>query len=279
MAATARDDQLAALEGWFAQWSSALVAYSGGVDSALTMTAAHRALGERALAVIAHSPAFPEREKREAMELAGRLNLHIRQIETRELADPNYQQNNRSRCYFCKSEMYGHMRQMAAAEGWAVLVDGTNEDDLGDDRPGQYAGRQQRVRSPLVELGFSKTDVRELARHLDLPVWDKPAMACLSSRVPRGTPVTPELLRRIEAAEEVLVELGFRQYRVRHHEPIARIELGEDEIERAVAVRDQIVAGVQAAGYSFVCLDLAGYQTGSANQPAQAVSIKSTDSW
>jgi len=267
------DHRLTELESWFRQWDSALIAYSGGVDSALAMTVAHRALGQRALACIAVSPSFPEREKREAMELAEQLGLAIREIDTDELSDPRYRQNNRSRCYFCKSEMYGQMRTLAQREGWQVLIDGTNEDDLGDDRPGQHAGREQQVRSPLVEMGLSKDEVRSLAKQLDLPVWDKPAMACLASRVPRGTAVTPELLKQIEQAEEVLVSLGFRQYRVRHHDAIARIEVGEDELQLALDQRETIIEGVQAAGYEHVCLDLAGYRTGSTNQ-AVSLSVK-----
>jgi uncharacterized protein len=269
------DNRLAELEAWFGQWESALVAYSGGVDSALAMTVAHRALGERALACIAVSPSFPEREKRDALALADQLGLAIREIGTDELNDPRYRENNRSRCYFCKSEMYGQMRSLAQREGWQVLIDGTNEDDLGDDRPGQYAGREQKVRSPLVELGLTKDEVRALAKHLDLPVWDKPAMACLASRVPRGTPVTPELLKQIEQAEDVLVGLGFVQYRVRHHGPIARIEVGEEELDKAIAQRGAIIHGIQAAGYEHVCLDLGGYQTGSMNNAIQ-VSVKGT---
>jgi uncharacterized protein len=269
------DQRLSELEAWFTQWRSALVAYSGGVDSALAMTVAHRALGENALACIAVSPSFPQREKQEAMDLAQQLGLAIREIDTDELSDPRYRQNNRSRCYFCKSEMYGQMRKLAQAEGWQVLIDGTNEDDLGDDRPGQYAGAEQQVRSPLVELGLSKEEVRALAKHLELPVWDKPAMACLASRVPRGTAVTPQLLKQIEQAEEVLVQLGFRQYRVRHHDSIARIEVGEDELQHALDQREAIIEGVKAAGYDHVCLDLAGYRTGSMNE-AVSLSVKST---
>jgi len=268
-------ERLEQLEAWFRQWPSALVAYSGGVDSALTMTIAHRALGDHALACIAVSPSFPEREKRDALALADQLGLAVRQLETNELDDPNYRENNHSRCYFCKNEMYGRMRELAAAEAWQVLVDGTNEDDLGDDRPGHYAGREHRVRSPLVELNVSKDEVRALAKALDLPVWDKPAMACLSSRVPRGTPVTPELLKQIEQAEDVLVELGFTQYRVRHHGPIARIELGEDELIKALEHRERIIEDIQAAGYTHVCLDLAGYRTGSMNE-AVKLSVKRT---
>jgi len=264
--------QLAALRLCLRQLGSVLVAYSGGVDSALVMAVAHAELGERMLACIGMSPSYPQRELRDAVALAERLGVPYRVVATNEYLDPNYAANPTDRCYFCKSELHDQLRLLAAAEGWNAVVDGTNASDLGDYRPGMQAAREREVRSPLLEVGITKSDVRAIAQQLGLPVWDKPAMACLSSRVPHGTPITPALLRQIEAAEDVLVAHGFRQFRVRHHGEIARIELPVEDLARAVAVQAGLVAGVQAAGYRFVALDLAGFRSGSlAGEGAKAV--------
>lgn len=244
---------------------SVLVAYSGGVDSALVMAVAHQELGERALACIGVSPSYPTREMRAAIQLAEQLNVPYRLIDTEETLDPRYAANLADRCYFCKTELHDQLQALAQAEGWAAVVDGNNASDLGDYRPGMTAAREHGVRSPLLEAGLTKADVRELAQALGLPVWDKPAMACLSSRVPHGTPITPELLRQIESAEDTLVALGFRQFRVRHHGEVARLELPAEDLPSALAQRDAIVAGVEAAGYRFVALDLAGFRSGSLN--------------
>jgi uncharacterized protein len=244
---------------------SVLVAYSGGVDSALVMAVAHQELGERALACIGVSPSYPTREMRAAIELAEQLGVPFRLIDTEEHLDPNYAANLADRCYFCKTELHDQLQALAQAEGWAAVADGANASDLGDYRPGMAAAREHGVRSPLLEAGISKAEVRTLAQALGLPVWDKPAMACLSSRVPHGTPITPELLRQIEGAEDTLVALGFRQFRVRHHGDVARIELPAENLSSALAQREAIVAGVQAAGYRFVALDLAGFRSGSLN--------------
>lgn len=244
---------------------SVLVAYSGGVDSALVMAVAHQELGERALACIGVSPSYPTREMRAAIELAEQVGAPYRLLDTEEYLDPHYAANLADRCYFCKTELHDQLQALAHAEGWAAVVDGNNASDLGDYRPGMAAAREHGVRSPLLEAGMTKADVRELAQALGLPVWDKPAMACLSSRVPHGTPITPELLRQIESAEDTLVDLGFRQFRVRHHGDIARIELPAEDLSTALAQREAIVAGLQAAGYRFVALDLAGFRSGSLN--------------
>jgi uncharacterized protein len=244
---------------------SVLVAYSGGVDSALVMAVAHQELGERALACIGVSPSYPTREMRDAIQLAETLGVPYRLIDTEETLDPNYAANAADRCYFCKTELHGQLQAIAQTEGWAAVVDGNNASDLGDYRPGMTAAREHGVRSPLLEAGITKAEVRALAQALGLPVWDKPAMACLSSRVPHGTPITPELLRQIEGAEDTLAAQGFRQFRVRHHGDIARIELPAEDLPNAVAQREAIVAGVQAAGYRFVTLDLAGFRSGSLN--------------
>ncbi|MEZ4866062.1 MAG: ATP-dependent sacrificial sulfur transferase LarE [Caldilineaceae bacterium] len=244
---------------------SVLVAYSGGVDSALVMAVAHQELGDQALACIGISPSYPAREMRDAVKLAEELGIPYRLVNTEEYLDPNYAANLNNRCYFCKSELHNQLKAILVQEAWGVVLDGNNASDVGDFRPGMQAARERGVRSPLLEAGITKAEVREIAHHLGLPVWDKPAMACLSSRVPHGTPITPELLRQIEAAEDVLVELGFAQFRVRHHNEIARIELPPEDFPRAIEQHTAIHAGIKAAGYRFVALDLAGFRSGSLN--------------
>lgn len=239
---------------------SVLVAYSGGVDSALVMLVAHQELGARALACIGVSPSYPQRELRDALKLAGQIGVPHRLVDTREHTLPGYTSNPSNRCYFCKTELYDRLRELASTEGWGAIFDGCHLDDVGDHAAGMAAAREHGVRSPLLEAAIRKSDIRDLARELGLPVWDKPAMACLSSRVPHGTPITPELLRRIEAAEDVLVGLGFRQFRVRHHGDLARIELPVDELPRAVDLRTQILTEIRAAGYRHVTLDLSGFR-------------------
>ena len=254
-------------------YGSVLVAYSGGVDSALVMVVAHQELGGRALACIGVSPSYPSREMREAVKLAESAGVPYRLINTEEHLDPNYAANPVNRCYFCKSELHDRLKEVADAEGWAVVADGNNASDLGDFRPGMDAARERDVRSPLVEAKITKPEVRQIAQSLSMPVWDKPAMACLSSRVPHGTPITPELLRQIEAAEDVLAELGFPQFRVRHHGEIARLELPPEDFERAIALRESIAAGILQAGYRFTALDLAGFRSGSLNGASAATVV------
>ena len=252
---------------------SVLVAYSGGVDSALVMAVAHRELGEKALACIGISPSYPVREMRDAVKLVEALGVPYRLVNTEEYLDPNYAANPNNRCYFCKSELHNQLKEILVAEGWGVVLDGNNASDVGDYRPGMQAARERGVRSPLLEANIAKAEVRALAHYLGLPIWDKPAMACLSSRVPHGTPITPELLRQIEAAEDVLVELGFRQFRVRHHNEIARLELPAEEFPKAIEEHMAIVNGVKAAGYRFVTLDLAGFRSGSLNGASTAIPL------
>ncbi|MBV7332782.1 ATP-dependent sacrificial sulfur transferase LarE [Chloroflexi bacterium TSY] len=250
---------------------SVLVAYSGGVDSALVMAVAHQELGARALACIGISPSYPTREMRQAIKTAEELGVPYRRVDTEEYLDENYAANPTNRCYFCKSELHNRLHQIALDEGWQVVLDGTNASDLGDHRPGIDAARERNVRSPLVEVGIRKPEVRKIAHDIGLPVWDKPAMACLSSRVPHGTAITPELLRQIEEAEDVLVELGFTQFRVRHHGEIARIEIPPDDFHHAIENHELIAIRIKQSGYRFVTLDLAGYRSGSMNAMNSAV--------
>ncbi|MCY4078715.1 MAG: ATP-dependent sacrificial sulfur transferase LarE [Caldilineaceae bacterium] len=258
-------------------YGSVIVAYSGGVDSAVVMAVAYQELGGRAaaasngcgaLACIGVSPSYPAREMRDAVALADEIGVPYRLVETEEYLDPNYAANPNNRCYFCKSELHNRLHEILLQEDWGIVCDGTNASDVGDDRPGMVAARERGVRSPLLEAGIIKPEVRDIAKHLGLPVWDKPAMACLSSRVPHGTPIDPQLLRQIEAAEDVLVALGLRQFRVRHHDQIARLELPPEDFPTVLAHYEQIVAGIKAAGYRFVTLDLAGFRSGGLNATA-----------
>ncbi|MCB0110643.1 MAG: ATP-dependent sacrificial sulfur transferase LarE [Caldilineaceae bacterium] len=265
MMTPAIEKKLGKLRAIMHECGSVLVAYSGGVDSALVMAVAHQELGDRALACIGVSPSYPAREMRDAVKLAEELGVPYRLVNTEEYLDPNYAANPNNRCYFCKSELHNRLKAILVHEAWGVVLDGNNASDVGDFRPGMAAARERGVRSPLLEAAISKEEVRTIAQSLGLPVWDKPAMACLSSRVPHGTPITPELLRQIEAAEDVLVALGFAQFRVRHHNEVARIELPPEDFPKAIAAHMAITNGVKAAGYRFVALDLAGFRSGSLN--------------
>jgi uncharacterized protein len=244
---------------------SVIVALSGGVDSSLVAYAAHRALGERSLAVTSGSESL----KREDLELARRLTerwgMNHLVIETPELDNPDYARNPVDRCYYCKSTLYDGLARVAHERGISAIANGANLDDMGDHRPGMRAGREFKVRSPLLECGFRKSDIRALAAAYGLPNADKPQAACLASRVPYGTPVSRELLARIERAERVLADLGFGQCRVRHHGDVARLEIAPEQIPLAIERKSELVQAIKACGYAFVALDLEGFRSGSMN--------------
>ena len=257
----------AALDRALRDLPALIVAYSGGVDSAYLAYAAHRALGSGVLCVTADSPSYPERHRALAVRIATEFGFNHQFIQTAEMARPEYRANPANRCYYCKHELYTHLTALARERGIPVIADGSNADDRGDYRPGRQAAREFGVRSPLDEVGLSKIEIRELSRLAGLPTWDEPASASLSSRIPYFSEVTDEKLRMIERAEAVLRGLGFRICRVRHHDTIARLELGRDEMTRALDpdVSDVIDRELRAIGYAHVTIDLRGYRLGSLN--------------
>lgn len=251
---------------------SVVVAFSAGVDSTFVAALAAEELGERALAVTASSPSFPERELQEAKELAESLGLQHRIIRSHELANPDYAANPVRRCYHCKTELYKELRKLADAEGYRYIVDGANLDDLGDYRPGREAAQENDVVSVLQEAGFTKAAIRVASAQMGLKTADKPAFACLASRFPYGQEITAEALQRVEEAENVLHDHGFRQVRVRVHHDIARIELPAEQIPRMVEseLRSQITRKLKDIGYRYVTVDLEGYRSGSLNEALSA---------
>jgi uncharacterized protein len=250
-----------------------IVGMSGGVDSVLLARVAREVLGEKALAVTADSPSLPRRELHEAQEMARISGIRHLVIKTDEVSDPRYAANPENRCYFCKTELFGRLDGLAEEMGFHWVAYGENQDDLGDHRPGAQAAGEHHVRAPFKEAGLGKQDIRAMAKAFGLPIWDKPAFACLGSRFPYGTQITPQKLAQVEAAEEVLWELGFRQYRVRYHNEVARIEVPRDEMMRLLDMAEEVTAQIkQRAGFTYVAMDLLGYRRGSMNEGHAGIS-------
>jgi pyridinium-3,5-biscarboxylic acid mononucleotide sulfurtransferase len=249
-------------------FDSVIVAFSGGVDSSYLAWVATQVLGPAAYCITADSPSYPDHHRQLAVRIAHDFQLHHEFVRTSEIDRPEYRANPVNRCYYCKSELYDVLSRLAANRGVAVIVDGSNADDRSDYRPGRKAAREFGVRSPLDEADLTKSDIRELSRRAGLPTWDEPASACLSSRIPYNSEVTPEKLGMIERAEAALRELGFRVCRVRHHDTIARLEIGGDELSRALesGTRERIVRELRAIGYQHITIDLQGYRMGSLNE-------------
>lgn len=268
------DDKFERLAAVLRECDSVCIGYSGGVDSVFLAKSAVDVLGaERVLAVTGMSPAYPAVQHETALECAHRFGIPHEHIGTDELDDPNYAKNSSSRCYFCKSELWTKLLELADRRGYATVLDGSNADDTGDYRPGLQAARELGVRSPLLEAGLTKAEIRELSRRLGLPTWEQPAAPCLSSRLPYGLGVTPRRLEQVEAAEEVVRALGFREFRVRHHGDAARIEVVPAEIRRALEHASHIDERLRRIGFERVVLDVEGYRRGALNEGLSLVQL------
>jgi uncharacterized protein len=268
VAKTNIEEKLARLKDILQDMGSVLVAYSGGVDSTFLAVTAHEVLGKNSLAVFAASPVAPPMEKEEAGDLAHNVGLRFKIIESNEMSNPDFVANPPERCYYCKRELYSELKPIAKAEGLKWIADGTNADDLHDFRPGRKASAEAGIRSPLLEAGLTKTEIRQLSHAKSLPTWDRPASPCMASRIPYGIPVTAETLNKIARGEQYLHSLGLRQLRLRHHGDIARIELDPEDMAKIITpeIRQDIVTHLKALGYKYVALDLTGYRIGSLNE-------------
>lgn len=262
------EQKQAALFRLLGEMDRVIVAYSGGTDSAYLAWAAHEVLGERAVAITADSPSIPESHKRDAEAFVRQFGIPHEYIETREFENPDYVKNDANRCFHCKDELFNRLEEVGRARNIPTIVYGVNKDDLGDYRPGQNAAKQHQVKAPLVDAGLTKAEIRELSRLAGLPTWDRPAAACLSSRIPYGTPVTIQNIKTVEVGEEELKALGFRQFRTRFHGELVRIEVAREELPHALNLEmaGKLTALFKKLGYKFVTLDLEGYRQGSMNE-------------
>lgn len=262
------DEKEKKLEGLLLDLSPAVVAFSGGVDSAYLAYKAHQVLGDKALAVTGESASVPSHQRKMAAAVVARIGVAYRVIQSQELDNPEYCANPFDRCYYCKDELFGKLRAVAEEFGAATILDGLNADDLGDYRPGRKAGDKHEVRSPLMEAGLTKSEIRELSRRAGLPTADQPASACLASRFPYGVAITEQKLKIVDEGEETLREMGFRIFRMRHHDQLVRLEFGPDDLRKALnpKMAAELARLFKGLGYKYVTLDLEGYRTGSANE-------------